>query len=513
MSENRQHSAPERASIGAVYRSENSLLPDRERCLTAVAQKDARFDGWFYVGVTSTGIYCRPSCPARTPKAENMTFHPTAASAQAAGFRACKRCRPNASPGSPEWNLRADVASRALRLIADGVVDREGVGGLARRLGYSERQLQRVLVAEAGAGPLAIARAERAQNARLLLEGTALTAGEIAGAAGFSSVRQFNATIQEVFAATPSELRARRKQPAAAKARGIELQLAARQPFDFAKLHRFLADRAVVAVEHAGAATYARSLDLPHGDGVVELSAATNGVRARFELSDLRDLATATERVRRLCDLDADPVASDRLLAEDSRLRQSVAARPGIRVPGTVSGDEIAIRAVLGQQISVRGAATAAAKLTALCGRPLSKPVGEITHCFPRAEQLAALRPEDLPMPRARGRALIGLAAALASGEIVLDGADDRHRVHAQLLALPGIGEWTAQYIQMRALHHPDAFMASDLGVRHGLEAIGLDGAPRAAQRAAEHWSPYRAYALQHLWAIAAEATNQGKAK
>lgn len=487
-----------------MFRSDESYLPSFERCLKAAQEKDARFDGWFYTGVTSTGIYCRPSCPARTPKPSNMRFYATAAAAQAAGFRACKRCRPNASPGSPEWDLRADAVGRAMRLIADGVVDREGVGGLAARLGFSERHVHRMLVGVVGAGPLAIARATRAQNARVLLETTGLSATDVAFAAGFSSVRQFNATMQEIFAQAPSQLR-RAPRSAATRGNGIELRLPARQPFDFGRLHDFLAHRAVAGVEHAEDGSYVRSLALPHGSGIVELSAGETGVVARFDLSDLRDLGAATERVRRLCDLDADPVASDDALAADPRLRASVLARPGMRVPGTVDGAELAIRAVLGQQISVRGASNAAAKLTVLCGEPLERPRGEVTHSFPSAAAIAALDPEALPMPRARGRALVGLATALASGEIKLDGADDRLRVHERLTALPGIGDWTAQYVAMRALRDPDAFLPTDLGVRRGLEAIGLDGSPRAAEQVAERWRPYRAYALQHLWALSAE--------
>lgn len=488
-----------------MFRTDESYLPDFERCLKAAEEKDARFDGWFYTGVTSTGIYCRPSCPARTPKQSNMRFYATAAAAQAAGFRACKRCRPNASPGSPEWDLRADAVGRAMRLIADGVVDREGVAGLAGRLGFSERHVHRMLVGVVGAGPLAIARASRAQNARVLLETTGLTAIDIAFASGFSSVRQFNSTMQEIFAATPSQLRSVPRASRAARGSGVELTLRARQPFDFEMLRAFLEHRAVAGVEYVDGERYLRSLMLPHGTGVVELRAAKGGVLARFDLTDLRDLGAATERVRRLCDLDADPIASDIALSADPLLRPSVMRRPGLRVPGTVDGDELAVRAVLGQQVSVRGAASAAAKLTQLCGAPLARPIGEVTHCFPSVAAIAALDPESLPMPRARGRALVGLAAALAEGDVQLDGAADRLRVREQLVALRGIGHWTAEYVAMRALRDPDAFLSTDLGVRRGFEALGLDGSSRAAERAAERWRPYRAYALQHLWLIAGE--------
>ncbi|MGK2877955.1 MAG: AlkA N-terminal domain-containing protein [Solirubrobacterales bacterium] len=489
-----------------MYRVDESYLPDDERCRRAVAHKDSRFDGWFYTGVTSTGIYCRPSCPARMPKARNMRFYATAAAAQSAGFRACRRCRPNASPGSPEWDLRADAVGRAMRLIADGVVDRDGVAGLASQLGFSERHVHRMLTSVVGAGPLSIARAARAQIARVLLETTDLTSADIAFASGFSSVRQFNATMQEIFATTPGELR-RPPRGGRRSARGLELRLPARQPFDFSRLLAFLEHREIGAVESTEDETYIRSMRLPRGGGVVTLRAGDDSVRARFELDDLRDLAAATERIRRLCDLDADPLAADAALSSDPLLRASVAARPGIRVPGTLDGDELAMRGVLGQQISVRGASTAAARLTELCGEDLQRPVGAVTRLFPRASAVAALDPSTLSMPQSRARALIALAGALAGGEIRLDGSQERGAVHERLVSLPGIGDWTAQYVAMRALRDPDAFLPSDLGVRRGLEALGLDGSPRSAAATAERWRPYRAYALQHLWALASDKT------
>ncbi|MBI2691208.1 MAG: DNA-3-methyladenine glycosylase 2 family protein [Solirubrobacterales bacterium] len=489
-----------------MFRTDETCLPSFERCRQAAEDKDARFDGWFYTGVTSTGIYCRPSCPARTPKAANMRFFATAAAAQSAGFRACKRCWPNASPGSPEWDLRADAVGRAMRLIADGVVDREGVAGLASQLGFSERHVHRMLTEVVGAGPLGIARAARAQNARVLLETTDLSSADVAFASGFSSVRQFNATMQEIFATTPGELRRKPRHATRLAGRGgLELRLVARKPFDFSLLHAYLAHRAVAGVESADDETCSRSMRLPRGSGVVRLRAGENCICARFELDDLRDLGAATERVRRLGDLDADPIAADAALSEDPLLRASVASRPGLRVPGSVDGDEIAIRAVLGQQVSVRGASTAAARLAELCGDELKRPVGGVTHLFPTAAAVAALDPSSFAMPKSRSRALIGLASELASGELRLDGSQERQSVHERLVALPGIGDWTAQYIAMRALRDPDAFLPTDLGVRRGLEALGLDGSPRGAARTAERWRPYRAYALQHLWALASD--------
>ena len=343
---------------------------DFERCYRAVESRDARFDGWFITAVKTTGVYCRPSCPTPVrPKRENVRFYPTAAAAQLAGFRACKRCRPDATPGSPEWDTRADLVGRAMRLIADGVVDREGVGGLAARLGYTERHVHRTLAAVVGAGPLALARAQRAQTARVLLETTDLPITEVAFAAGFSSLRQFNATVREVFALAPRDLRRR----------------ARREP----------------------------------GDGAIVL-------RLPYRA----------------------PLEGEALVAFFAR------------------------RAVRG-----------------------------VTRLSPSAEALAQADPARLPMPAARARALTALAAALAAGDVVLDGGADRELARRALLALPGIGPWTAEYVAMRALRDPDAFPAADLGARCALERLGADGRPAAAARMAERWRPYRAYALMHLWA------------
>ena len=472
-----------------------------DRFWRAVSAKDPRFDGWVFTGVTSTGIYCRPSCPARTPKRENVRFFSTAAAAQAAGFRACKRCRPDAAPGSPEWDRRADLVGRAMRLIADGVVDREGVGGLARRLGYTERHLHRQLVAVVGAGPLALARARRAQTARLLLETTGLAMIDVAFSAGFGSVRQFNATVRAVFAATPGELRARARRPDSAAAGAISLQLPFRAPLDAHGLIAFLARRAVAGVEELVHGAYRRSLRLPHGQGVVELRAVDGGVRARFWLEDLRDLAAAVQRCRVLLDLDSDPTAVADALATDRTLGEIVSATPGRRVPGHVDGHELAIRAVLGQQVSLAGAASLAGRLVAAHGEPLRRPLGAVTHAFPSAAALAEADPERWPMPAARGRALHGLAAALAAGHVALHAGAEPNETRRLLGELPGIGPWTVAYVAMRALRDPDAFLPTDLGVRHALELLGRDGSPAGAERLSAAWRPYRAYAVQHLWA------------
>src|ERR1039458_7622282 len=376
MSASRRKPLTNGAKLGAV-------TEDFERCYRAVKSRDTRFDGWFFTGVTSTHIYCRPSCPAITPQRGNVRFHPTAASAQQAGFRACMRCRPDASPGSPEWDMRADVAARAMKLIADGIVDREGVAGFARHLGFSVRQVQRVLVAEVGTGPLALARAQRAQTARVLMETTDLPVSHVAFAAGFASVRQFNETIREIFANTPTEIRRQSKVRGDAGAGAIQLRLPYRAPFDAGSLFAFLGMRAVPGVEAYVDGTFLRSLNLPHGEGIVELTPDVGCVRSTFYLQDLRDLTAAVTRCRRLLDLDADPVAIDETLSLDPLLSRSVRHTPGKRMPGAVDGAELAVRAVIGQQVSVAGARTVTGRLVAVAGRPLVNPRSPLTHLFP----------------------------------------------------------------------------------------------------------------------------------
>lgn len=475
------------------------MLPDVEACYRAIESRDARFDGWFFVAVRSTGIYCRPSCPARTPKRCNLEFLPTAAAAHRAGYRACKRCRPDASPGSPEWDPRGDVVARAMRLIADGVVDREGVGGLAARLGYSERQLHRLLTEELGAGPLALARAQRAQTARLLVETTDLRFADVAFAAGFASVRQFNDTVRDVFAVSPTEMRraARRAQPTAPGS--IVLRLAVRTPFQGAEVLDFLGARAVPGVEEVVGGTYRRTLALPHGAGIVALTPRADGVDALLRLADLRDLTAAVERTRRLLDLDADPIAVDDVLRRDRVLRPLVRRAPGRRVPGCVDGTELAMRTLLGQQVTVAGARTLASRLVRDHGKPLDVPDGGLTHRFPDAESIADADLDGLGVPGRRAEALGLLARRIAEGTIEIDAGADRDELRARLHELPGIGPWTVEYVLMRGTGDPDAFLPTDLAVRRGLAALGLDSKPRAALERAEPWRPWRAYALAHL--------------
>jgi AraC family transcriptional regulator, regulatory protein of adaptative response / DNA-3-methyladenine glycosylase II len=480
-------------------------IEDTEACYRAVKSRDRRFDGVFFVGVTSTGIYCRPSCPAVTPAKKHATFHRSAAAAQSAGFRACKRCRPDATPGSPDWDVAADVAGRAMRLVCDGLVERDGVEGLAGRLGYTPRHLQRLLVSELGAGPLALARARRALNARTLIETTAMPFGDVAFASGFASIRQFNDTVREVYASTPTQLRRGSRSTPNADASGnghVELRLPVRQPFAGLELLRFLSARAITGVERSGPDWYERTLDLPHGTGLARLTFSLDVpyVRCTLQVKDLRDVGTAVERCRRLLDADADPVAVDDELGADPWLARLVRERPGLRVPGSTDGAETAVRAVLGQQVSVAGAATLAARLVEAYGAELStSPSYDGPHrLFPTPAALAEADPEQLSMPRARGRALVRLCRALADGEVALDRGADRDEARESLLALPGIGPWTAGYISMRALGDPDVFLPTDIGVRNALTALGRS--PDDAVELSKKWRPWRSYGLMHLW-------------
>ena len=505
------------------------MIEDPDRCYQAAHSKDARFDGVFFVGVTSTGIYCRPSCPARTPKRENVRFYATAAAAQQGGFRACLRCRPDATPGSPEWNMRADVVARAMRLIRDGIVDREGVEGLAHRLGYSVRQLNRLITSEVGTGPLAIARAQRGQAARILLETTTLPVTHVAFAAGFSSVRQCNETVQQIFADTPRGLRSRVTKAAAlrraaagkvgvqsagtqsAGTQSVSLRLPARRPFNPDSVLGFLGTRAVPGVEAGDGATYRRSMRLPHGYAVVALAAADPGregpafVEGELHLSDLRDLTTAVSRCRQLLDLDADPVGIVDALGDDPLIGASVRAQPGRRVPGAVDGFELAVRAVIGQQVSVAGARTIAGRLVALAGEAIPETLEGITHLFPTPAALVALAERDpaaFPMPGSRRRALVALAEAVAAGAVTIDPGTDPTELRATLLALPGIGPWTAEYVALRALRDPDAFLPTDLGIRRAAQALGQPDDVGHLTQVAEAWRPWRSYAMVHLWAL-----------
>ncbi|HEV8218765.1 MAG TPA: AlkA N-terminal domain-containing protein [Streptosporangiaceae bacterium] len=486
---------------------------DHEACVRAVQSKDARFDGWFYTAVTTTGIYCRPSCPVVPPKPEHMRFYPSAAAAQQAGYRACKRCRPDASPGSPLWNERADLVARAMRLIADGVIDTGGVPALAARLGYSVRQVERQLLAELGAGPLALARAQRAQTARLLIETTALPMGEVAFAAGFASIRAFNDTVRAVFALPPTELRRRARRGAGGAVTAAPGTLSLRLPFRLPllpdSLFGHLAATAVPGVEEWRDGAYRRTLRLPRGHAIVALRPGPEHIGCQLTLADLRDLATAISRCRWLLDLDADPVATGALLAADPVLAPLVAKAPGRRVPRTVDAAEFALRAVIGQQVSTAAGRTHAGRLAAAHGEPVTDPAGGLTRLFPSPAALAAAGPGALAMPRARQASFAALAGALAGGQLDLSPGSDWARAREVMAGLPGLGPWTVESIAMRGLGDPDAFIPGDLGVRLAAKALGLPATPAALTKRAADWRPWRAYAVQYLWATGDHAINR----
>ncbi|MGA4899711.1 AlkA N-terminal domain-containing protein [Streptomyces griseoincarnatus] len=454
-------------------------MTDEDSRYEAVRSRDARFDGAFFFAVETTGIYCRPSCPAVTAKRAHVRFFPTAAAAQGAGFRACRRCRPDAVPGSAEWNVRADAVGRAMRLIADGVVDREGVAGLAARLGYSARQVQRQLTAELGAGPVALARAQRAHTARVLLQTTGLPVTEVAWAAGFASVRQFNDTVRAVYATTPTGLRAtapRRGGPRpGTPTAGVPLRLAHRGPYQARLVFDLLEREAVPGVEvmtgTPGARTYRRTLRLPYGTGIAAVEERPHtgtGARpggwldARVNLTDLRDLTTAVQRLRRLFDLDADPCAVDERLGADARLAPLVAARPGLRSPCAADPDEVAVRALVGRDT--------AAELVRRYGKRLDAPCGGLTHLFPESAVLAGAEPDGT---------LGALTAALADGAVRLGPGADRDAARDALAAVPGLDDRTVAEIRTRALGDPD------------VAPPGLD--------TPDSWRPWRSYALNHL--------------
>ncbi|WP_341975612.1 AlkA N-terminal domain-containing protein [Microbacterium sp. LWO13-1.2] len=488
-------------------------ITDFDERYRAISARDTRFDGQFVTAVRSTGIYCRPSCPARTPMQKNVTFYPTSAAAHEAGFRACKRCLPEAAPGSPAWNLRGDTAARAMRLIAAGYVEREGVPGLAARLGYSSRHLTRLLSTELGAGPLALARAHRAHTARMLLVGTDMPISEVAFAAGFASIRQCNDTIREVFGLTPGELRARRRPSAGSAAGGtsvevsgaeapgsIDLVLPYRGPLDAGGVFAWMSARALPGVEEATATSFARHLRMAGGPTWFEVRQESDErLHLRARVTQLADLAPLVATVRRIFDLDADPLAVDEALAAHPELAPLVARCPGIRVPGSADPHEMLIRAMVGQQITVAAARTALAALADALGE--RTPEGGLL--FPTMAAIADRGAEVLRGPAARIRAITGAAAALADGSLTLTVGDDGVEQRRALMAMPGIGPWTADYVRMRVLGDPDVFLPGDVAVRAGAAASGLPGDPAPLTAWTERTAPWRSYLTAHLWRAA----------
>ncbi len=484
----------------------DTLYDGSDAWMEAVESRDSRFDGVVTVGVTSTGIYCRPSCPTPVrPKRKNMRFFSTSAAAQSAGFRACKRCAPDATPGSPQWNWRDDLVARAVRAIDDGVVDRCGVDGLARSLDVSSRHLHRLMTSSLGATPVGLARARRARAARVLIETTDLPFTDVAFAAGFESVRQFNDTVRAVFATTPTQLRAKRsgRRPAG---EWIEVRLPFRPPLHVGYLFAWLELHAVAGIEAVerdaeGVPSYRRSMLLPGGPAVVDVRPGETAMLARFRLESISDLQVAIQRVRRLLDLDSDPGVIDRALGDDPSLEPLVRLRPGLRLPGEVDGCDAAIRAIIHQQVSVASARSICGRLVAEHGTPLEHPVGTITHVFPDALAWASLDPESLGMPMSRARTLVRVGQAIADGAVDLSPAADRVLATEQLLAVKGIGPWTTAVVAMKALGDPDVFAGGDLALRRVAAELGLPSESAELDDAAVRWRPWRSYAMHHLWA------------
>lgn len=475
-----------------------------EAWMRAVESRDSRFDGWVTVGVTSTGIYCRPSCPTPVrPKRSNMNFFATPASAQQAGFRACKRCAPDAVPGSPEWNRRDDLVARAIRAIDDGELDRVGVTGVASDLGVSSRHLHRVLQDEVGAGPLALARSRRARAARTLIETTSISFSEVAFAAGFESIRQFNDTVREVFASTPTELRAKASSGVTASDPGwIRLRLSYRPPIDTDHLWSWIGAHAISGVEEiTDTGVYCRSMRLANGPAVVELEPADGYIDARFQLQSLGDLQQAVQRSRAILDLDADPIViGETLVAADNVFGPLVAEAPGLRSPADASGLDAAVRAVIHQQVSVASAAAVGARLVRTFGDELAHPVGAVTHLMPAADTWAGLNPDRLGMPKSRAATLIRVTQAVASGEIDLSPAANRADTMAALGQLKGVGPWTQAIIGLRGLRDPDVFSAGDLALRRVAGTLGLPTEAKALDELSKTWAPWRSYAMHQMW-------------
>jgi AraC family transcriptional regulator of adaptative response / DNA-3-methyladenine glycosylase II len=503
---------------------------DHDICYRAVASRDPRFDGRFFTAVLTTGVYCRPVCPARTPRRENVRFFPCAAAAAEAGFRPCRRCRPETSPGTPAWLGTSASVSRALRLIAEGALDRGGVDDLAARLGLGARHLRRLFQEHLGASPLAVALTRRVHFAKRLLDETDLSMTQVALAAGFGSLRRFNAAMRQTFGRAPSELRRGSRGGTGSGNRGgfdevaqdrLLLRLSYRPPLDWPGLLAYLGPRAIPGVEVVYGDSYLRAVTCNGQQGVMRVRPAAASSRDALILEVpacfAPHLLELVARTRRLFDLDADPGEIARQLKRDPLLAASLRRRPGLRVPGAFDRFEVAVRAVLGQQVSVRGATTLAGRLVEIFGEPLAGPAGaELMdktvaggtapwpdRLFPRPARLAATSVSRLAavgLPRRRAAAVRTLARAVQAGELDLAGALDLATFVRRTAALPGLGDWTAQYLALRVLHEPDAFPASDLGLRRALEAAGLAATPAAVRRRAEAWRPWRAYAVMHLW-------------
>jgi len=490
----------------AARAAEDGVAPelDAARCYRALVSRDARFDGRFFSAVRTTGVYCRPICPARTPKRANVTFYRCAAAAEAAGFRACLRCRPETSPGTPAWLGTSATVSRALRHIASGALDEGSVADLADRLGIGERHLRRLFLKHLGAAPLAVAQTQRVHFAKRLVVETALPMTQIALDAGFSSIRRFNAAMLRACGRSPTALRrGHRARAAGTRAGELVLRLPFRAPFPWEETIAFLAPRAIPGVEEVTPDAYRRSVVVDGVPGVVEVRPPAAGrylaLHVPGELAG--GLARLVTAARRLFDLGADPHEIGTQLGRDRALARRVRRCPGLRVPGAWDGFEVAVRAILGQQVTVRGATTLIGRLVASLGTPLPEPRGAVGRLFPAPERVADARLETIGLPRVRAEAVRALARAVAAGRLRLDASAGLEEAVAALVELPGVGPWTAHYVAMRALGEPDAFPAGDLGLRRALLRGRLASARELAARA-EAWRPWRAYAAMYLWMV-----------
>jgi AraC family transcriptional regulator of adaptative response / DNA-3-methyladenine glycosylase II len=476
---------------------------DHDACYRAISLRDARFDGRFFTGVKTTGIYCRPICPARTPRSENVTFYPTAAAAQEAGFRPCLRCRPETAPDLGAWRGTSNTVSRGLALIEMGALDEGDVDALASRLGVGERHLRRLFRQHLGASPVAIAQTRRVLLAKQLLHETRLPMIEVAFAAGFGSVRRFNETFLALFGRPPGELRRASGAEVSAGPRGeICLLLRYHPPYDWPAMLEFLRRRAIPGIESVTDGRYARSLQMDGAQGTVAVEPTDgNALRATVRFPKLSALPAIIARLRRVFDLASDPVPIAAHLAQDPTLAPLIRARPGLRVPGAWDGFELAIRAVLGQQITVTAAVGLAGRLVAAHGKRLAEPDGELTHVFPQPGALAKADLTSLGMPRSRAATLSAVAAAALEDTHLFDATRELEDAVLRLRSIHGVGEWTAQYIALRQLREPDAFPAADVGLMRAMERQeGRAYSSAELLERAKAWRPWRAYAAQHLW-------------
>ena len=480
---------------------------DDDACYRAIETRDRRFDGRLFVAVTTTGIYCRPFCPAPTPKRNHVRFYRTAAAAQEAGFRPCLRCRPETSPDLAFWHESSNSVSRALGLIEAGALDDANVEALATRLGMGERQLRRLFRHYLGASPVSIAQTRRILLAKQLIHDTPLPMTEVALAAGFGSVRRFNEVFQQLFKRPPKALRRMGVAEEAVGTTGaVTVKLGYQLPYDWEAILSFLQARAIPGIEAVSGGRYARTIAIGNEHGILVVDPAKgNCLRVTVRFPNLRCLPAIIARVRRVFDLAADPVAIGAHLSQDPILAPLVAARPGLRVPGAWDGFELAVRAVLGQQITVPAAARLAGNLVSLHGSKIADyPALELglTHVFPTPLQLAGADLAALSIPKARRAALSSLAAAIVADPLIFGARRSLEEAVSQLRSLPGIGEWTAQYIAMRELREPDAFPIADIGLMRAMTNVGgVRPSPAELLVHSKRWRPWRAYAALHLWA------------